>query len=417
MKVARLAMIAAVAILLAIGVSTTGNAFHSGGVAECVGCHEMHGASGPSLLKGTDQSSTCMQCHANSEVLNGGVGSSYHVVNYPTPASGVPPAEMTPGGDFAWLQKSYYFTVRGGANTDLGQTHGHNIIAADFTGYTVDTDNPTAPGGIFPSANLTCISCHNQHGKGRLLPGYTYGVTGAPIVGSGSYQSSPEPSNGLAVGVYRLLRFNETVGGVTFPLGPPLAITNSTYNRSEFYFQTRTAYGSGMSDFCGTCHPDMHSTAGFLRHPQGAVISGATQAKYNSYVKSGDLTGTSATAYLSLVPFEEGLTVSAASNATLKSHAVINNTQLGGMSGAATVMCVSCHRSHASGFPEMTRWNNEGEFMVYNGVYPGTDTTPTVPQFARGRSSVETAASYYNKPVSSFATYQRVLCNKCHAQD
>ena len=416
MKVARLAMIAAVAILLAIGVSTTSNAFHSGGVAECVGCHEMHGAAGASLLKGVDPSSTCMlNCHANAET----VGSSYHVVNYPTPGAGVAPAEMTPGGDFAWLQKTYIFTVRGSLNTDLGQTHGHNIIAGGFTGYTVDTDNPTAPGGTFNSNNLACNSCHDQHGKTRLLPGLTFANTGAPIIGSGSYQSSPEPSNGYAVGVYRLLRSSfstDNPAGVSFP-APPLAITNSSYNRSEFYNQTRTAYSTGMSEYCSACHPDMHSTAGILRHPTAQTVSGTLMGQYNTYVKSGDLTGSSATAYLSLVPFEEGLALSSANLATLKSHAVTNGSQLGGMTATSQVMCLSCHRAHASGFPEMTRWNNEGEFMVYNGFYPGTDTTPAVPQVARGRTGAETAASYYNKPVTSFATYQRVLCNKCHAKD
>jgi predicted CXXCH cytochrome family protein len=410
-------MIAAVAILLAIGVSTTSNAFHSGGVAECVGCHEMHGAAGASLLKGSDPSSTCMlNCHANSET----VGSSYHVVNYPTPGAGIAPAEMTPGGDFAWLQKNYYFVVRGSLNTDLGQTHGHNIIAADFTGYTVDTTNPTSPGGSFVSANLSCISCHDQHGQTRMLPGYTYGLTGAPIVSSGSYQNSADPTTGQARGVYRLLRSaisQRNPAGATFPATPPLAVTNSSYNRSEFYFQTRTAYGSGMSEYCNACHAEMHSTTGILRHPTAQTVTGTLMGQYNSYVKSGDLTGSASSAYSSLVPFEEGVALSQTGLDQLQSHAQINDSQLGGMTATSAVMCVSCHRSHASGFPEMTRWNNEGEFMVYNGLYPGTDTTPTVPQFARGRSGAETAASYYNKPVTSFATYQRVLCNKCHAKD
>jgi hypothetical protein len=29
----------------------------------------------------------------------------------------------------------------------------------------------------------------------------------------------------------------------------------------------------------------------------------------------------------------------------------------------------------------------------------------------------ETNAAYYDRPVTKFATYQRVLCNKCHAKD
>jgi hypothetical protein len=55
--------------------------------------------------------------------------------------------------------------------------------------------------------------------------------------------------------------------------------------------------------------------------------------------------------------------------------------------------------------------------MTYQGNWPGTDTTPTVPQFARGRTGAETQAAYYDRAATTFASYQRVLCNKCHAQD
>jgi hypothetical protein len=65
----------------------------------------------------------------------------------------------------------------------------------------------------------------------------------------------------------------------------------------------------------------------------------------------------------------------------------------------------------------MLRWQMEGEFIVYDSNYPGTDTTPAVPQFARGRTGLETQAAYYDRPVTVFASYQRVLCNKCHGQD
>jgi len=62
------------------------------------------------------------------------------------------------------------------------------------------------------------------------------------------------------------------------------------------------------------------------------------------------------------------------------------------------------------------RFNVEGEFMVYNSLYPGTDNASTV-NYARGRLSAETKAAYYDRPVTAFASYQRVLCNKCHAKD
>ena len=153
-------------MLLGFFLVPPGYAFHSGGVAECGGCHSMHGpnSAGSSLLIGSDQSSTCLSCHEHA----GDAGpSGYHIstASADMPA-GVPPLQRTPGGDFGWLKKSYAFAVRGTTIAEDGATHGHNIVAADF-GYEVDPINSAAPGGTFPSAQLACNSCHDPHGKYR----------------------------------------------------------------------------------------------------------------------------------------------------------------------------------------------------------------------------------------------------------
>ena len=66
----------AVAAAFALGFGQA-YAFHSGGVAECGGCHEMHNAASASfLLVATDASSTCLSCHEHA----GDTGpSSYHI--------------------------------------------------------------------------------------------------------------------------------------------------------------------------------------------------------------------------------------------------------------------------------------------------------------------------------------------------
>jgi predicted CXXCH cytochrome family protein len=410
MKIERLGILLIVAVLVSFGLSYNSFAFHSGGVADCMGCHEMHNAKGTNLLQASDASSTCLNCHAGS-----GNFSVLTPVSQLTP--GIAPLNMGPGGDFGWLRKDYFFTVRGAPSTEMGQTHGHNVIATDF-GLSVDTDNPTAPGGTFTSSLLACTSCHDMHGQGRYLTTGVYAKTGQAVYTSGSYGALPsvQASGNYATGVYRLLRGGgDTLNGVTFTLNPPVVVTNSNYNRSEFYTQTRTAYGSAMSDFCGVCHPDMHTTAGIIRHPTGVVMSGTVQGNYNSYVKSGDMTGVTTSSYLSLVPYEEGLTYSTANINLLKSHAQTDDSQLVGPSGGATIMCLSCHRAHATGFSTMTRWQTVTDFIVSNALYPGTDNSESA--LAQGHSSQETAAAYYNRNVTKFAGYQRQLCNKCHAMD
>lgn len=410
------------AALMLLFAASNSQAFHAGGVAECSGCHSMHKpkAGGSFLLVGTDPSSTCLSCHQNAADTG---PSSYHIS---TAEAGMPvgvaPLQRTPGGDFGWLKKSYTMTIRGTTSTEAGETHGHSIVATD-AGYVVDSGNVTAPGGAFASSNLGCTSCHDPHGRVRRLNDGSYvtaaalGSVGAPIVRSGSYNNSAAPLAGEAVGVYRLLRgMNDaSVAGVTFA-GVGIAIAPSTYNRTEAVTQTRVAYGAAgtntWGNWCASCHPSMHSSGNYV-HPVDQSLGSSTSNIYNAYVKSGDLSGVAASSFTSLVPFAENT----GDIATLQAHALNNDTYLNGPGTSDKVTCLSCHRAHASGWPEALRWNPEGEFMIYNSLFPGTDTTPTVPQFARGRLGAETQAAYYDRPVTKFASYQRVLCNKCHAKD
>lgn len=404
----------------------TPQAFHSGGVAECGGCHSMHSPSptGSFLLIGTDQSSTCLSCHQHAGDT---APTSYHVSTDPGDMPvGVPPKQRSPGGDFGWLKKTYDYTPRSGATPvhEAGDTHGHNIVAGDF-GYLVDATNTTAPGGTFPAAQLACNSCHDPHGSYRRRSDNTIGTSGGAIIASGSYKTSSvpgysdPPAAGSALGVYRLLAgAGYSKGGVTYN-GVPAAKAPNTYNQTEATNQVRVAYGVATTgghvtwgQWCSTCHPNMHSQGNYV-HPVDQALGSAVIANYNSYVKSGDMTGVAASSFTSLVPFANNTN----SYTTLAGVANNGSPTAAGPSDGDQVTCLSCHRAHASGFPEMLRFNMEGEFMIYNGQYPGTDTTPTAPQFAQGRLGAETQAGYYDRPVTTFANYQRVLCNKCHAKD
>lgn len=417
------AFVAATAFVLLLAGGTP-QAFHSGGVAECGGCHSMHSpkAGGSFLLVGTDPSSACLTCHQNA--LDTGP-SSYHVSTAPgSLGAGQAPLQRTPGGDFGWIKKDYTFTVRGTTSTEDGDTHGHNIIAADFA-YAVDGTNATAPGGAFASSQLACNSCHDPHGKYRRLPTGEIAQTGAPILASGSYATnstpgySDPPATGLALGVYRLLA-GAGYAKAAFP-GVPPAKAPATYNRTEASTQTRVAYGhsstangsTAWGEWCATCHGDMHSSGNYV-HPVDETLGSTVAGLYNAYIMTGNLTGVVGTSFSSLAPFMEN---NADYGVVLASHAKNDDSYLNGPASNDRVSCLSCHRAHASGWEYALRWNMEGEFMTVNSLYPGTDTTPTVPQFSRGRTSTETQAAYYDRPVTKFASYQRVFCNKCHAKD
>ena len=233
--------------------------------------------SGPYLLKGSDQSSACLNCHNSADTAPSG----YHIS---TDASklgpGLPPVEATPGGDFAWLKKTYNGLIRNTPTTWLGERHGHNIISADY-GYVADGKQTTAPGGTYPASNLACSSCHDPHGKYRRDATGAIATTGLPIFNSGSYNNSKDPVAGVAaVGVYRILggkgyQPKSLTGSFSFANDPMTAVVNSTYNRLETTGQTHVAYGQGSSEWCANCHGAMlensyQSGAVNHRHPAGS---------------------------------------------------------------------------------------------------------------------------------------------------
>jgi hypothetical protein len=414
MKVVKLSLILVAAAAVIIGLGTASYAFHSGGVAECMGCHNIHdGQSASALLIAGDITSTC----ANASCHGSPSAGSYHILT-PTSTAGVPPLQTTPGGDFGWLLKTYTWSPRSGtSSTEDGYEHGHSVVAVDLPGFTADPVNTVAPGGDMVAADLSCNSCHDNHGKLRRLSNGTFATTGAPIIGSGSYTNSADPAAGQAVGAYRLLRGPGSTagsGGKTFSVVFN-AVVASTYNRSEAISQTAMAYGKNISDWCATCHPDMNSyTSAKHTHPVNQGLSSAEVANYNAYLGSG-LTGNSG--FDTIVPFQDD---NVTSYVTLRANANIADYKTRDAATSSRVMCLSCHRAHASGFAHMTRWQNEGEFIAVDGVWPGTDSTSTIAtaaKYAMGRTTAETAAAYNYQPETKYASYQRSLCNKCHAKD
>ncbi len=405
------------------------HAFHNGSVGYCEGCHNMHLAEGAVpqesnnyLLLGSDQSSTCLLCHST----RGGTG-EFHFTTAGDPGPGQPPTQYTQGGDFFWLKKSYTWNFsRGASGHSMGERHGHSVVARDF-GYIQDATLLAAPGGNYPSSDLHCSSCHDPHGRYRIdITGAVVspapGTTVPPAVGSGSYGAMPTST--YAVGVYRLLagrgyQPGSVSGDFAFVEDPPYAVTPEDYNRKEDIADTRVAYGKGMSEWCENCHKNLHNegmTSG-LRHPagSGARFSMEVAKNYNAYVRSGDLTGSVSTSYTSLVPFEEGTS----DRSILASHARSDGTYRNGVDNDCNVMCLTCHRAHASGWDHITRWNAQSEFLTVAGIYPGIDATGTnlAAVNSAGRTQAEIQATFYGRPANFFATYQRSLCNKCHSTD
>lgn len=349
--------------LLFVAASTTGSlAFHDAGVADCAGCHTMHnsqdnlpvtasGDSYPYLLKAANSTDACLACHASYGQFYGGDGHG-------------------PGGDFYWLTKTFTWSAHGHNYESPGDSHGHNVISP-ANGILADQTLLTAPGGDFDSDWLTCTSCHDPHGNMnfRIL----YGSALGPIYVGGRYD---------------------------FTSDAPLAAGNArrTYIGSggEETNAQHTVYKSGMSDWCANCHEVFHSdnTIEFV-HDVEEDLNGLAD-NYNAYVSTDDQTGGDiATSYWGLVPFED---------VDVDLGTVDPGNYTTGPAANDQVMCVTCHRAHASAFTDIGRWDFGETFIIESHPASGDG----------GVDPSDLTNKYYQY---TFVDNQRSLCNKCHVKD
>ena len=343
--------------------AAAGFAFHDGGVAECAGCHTMHNSQDGALvdadnplgnaylLANGNPSDTCLRCHADYGQFADGLG-------------------YGPGGDFAWVTKTFTWSAHGSTTSSEGDSHGHNVISPAY-GIAADATLTTAPGGDFQSQYLGCTSCHDPHGNGSFR--FLYGAEG-PRYASGRYSFTAEAP--VALGNSR-----RTVVGA------------SNGNETD---SKHTIYKSGMADWCANCHESFHSdNTGNFVHPIGDMGS-TIAANYNAYISTEEVVGgNAATSYRGLVPFE-------AVNIDLTTVDSTNYTQ--GPTGVDQVMCLSCHRAHASAYGDATRWDMSETFLIDS--HPNTSDVDFV------------QADVDNKDYDYVLTVnQRSLCNKCHVKD
>lgn len=354
-KVMKRLFVVMMAVLFVASYSSAVMAFHDAGVAYCGGCHTMHNsqegalidsasATGNSyLLKKGTPSDTCLSCHAGyGQLTTDGLS-------------------LGPGGDFYWMKTDVSYVGHSGSTTTvLARKHGHNLNAPG-NALSEDTTLTTAPGGTYDATYMGCNSCHDPHGNANFRLLYGIGETAA------NYP-----------------------GGYDFTDGAPVAIGGSRKTKladsgAEKYAQ-HVGYQSGMSGWCANCHPNFHSgMTSNLVHPTGQNLGTDIANNYNAYVTTGTLTGDVSASYLGLVPFED------AANTTTTSTA--------GPTATSKVMCLTCHRAHASPYPDAGRWD-----------FAQTELSESHP-------AGEPYLAEWDGGNPLDLTHQRSLCNKCHIQD
>ena len=339
--VAGTGLIAAMCGLVLVGAAVRVAAgVHEGGVGACSYCHVMHAGGGvmtgnEDLLREESPSDVCLLCHA----------AAYGAVLGLDPLA--PPPERGPGNFVFLLEDNINDGPDGLTNPLGGDAAGHNIVAPGH-GLAGDGTYLNSPGGSYPAGSLGCTSCHDPHGNGNYR--FLYGA--GPVPPDQTF-SNPAP----------------TAVGLPFD-GPPESSSH------------HVAYLSGVSRWCGNCHGsylDRHNRWAGFKHTTDRSLSSRVIRRYNTYNGTADPSGGStATAYLAQVPFEDlSLTIDSTS----------------GPGSGSRIMCLTCHRAHATSGPRSGRWDFNVDTLGQDGVISGSYPLPNP----------------YPDPD------QDSLCRKCHS--
>ncbi len=347
----------------------------------CYNCHTMHnsqGNSGEALVynAATDSmviggpissllKSNCVGCHSSStsSTTYDLGGCTVPVVNYI--GSGEPSSYLA-GGNFFWVKEG---------NTNAHDSKGHNVFLNED-----DEDLAAgAPGGDHTTCGTN--SCHlnlSQPYADGGLPPYVdyddYGCKGCHL--NERHHAEDDDEEGLVTtieqGFYRFLAGHRNlangkgVHGYEDPgweAGQP-NLARGAANHNEYLGSPNATDlgfggtgGNGTTAFCTGCHGDFHSTdpnqegVVWIRHPSDAVIPAS--GEYDDVGGTGHL-------YDPLSPVAKQ-TINATPDTTV-------------VQGSDMVMCLSCHRPHATPYPDLLRWDYTSE-MIAGGTPAGDNYT------------------------------------------
>jgi len=239
----------------------------------------------------------CIGCHSSTttQTIIEDVNGSRIPIVYNT----VEPVNMLAGGNFYWLENTSDIE-------QIADARGHNVRTIDGNDYNLDF----APGGSNVEG-IECIDCH--------LPRHHSNDSQTVVDATGGWY-----------------RFLPNVKGIE---DPDWEQTKSPTKHNE-YKGGRPSSEKSISTFCSGCHPYFYSheeigdASPWRRHPADEILPGDDTKEYSGY-----------TQYNPLAPVARP----DLSDYTGPSSDVTPGTDM--------VMCLSCHRPHATPNADILRWN------------------------------------------------------------
>lgn len=386
--------VAASAVEAIPGTGPNAHLYHSDADLVCSDCHiqsvESTSPAGNWMesigLKKGDITDLCLSCHTEghntpytADLLDVAPG------NWTAPivktANGVvPPGVSMSAGDFYWSN----MYPRNGHNPAYSKGSIALPTSKQMASDPILGNRP--PGGEIKDGEWSCHSCHGSHSRfdagvsaWRQLKRKVNNVNVTGDVSSygvetakGSVIQDPtcEPIKSNSRG--------DIQGDDYLPTrkdGNPLEGANLFRPESD---SNKNVYRGGFSSFCAACHGDFHggnseaqSSAAssnrvggnWVRHPSNLRLGESSNygvAAYTAMVRNTQGTNPNPTGYDWKYPL-----VKADYDFSVKSAEV--SGQFRSVTGDDRIMCLTCHKAHASQFRNMTRWETEAHSFIRNG--------------------------------------------------
>ncbi len=308
----------------------------------CSSCHTMHNSQDGDPMNFDDSATPngaltrgdCLGCHGQPNASVNIIDNIPQVMN-----SG---ADLA-GGNFGYL--TGVRTLLGAATTS---TAGHNVIdigVAEVTHTTPPGDENTT--GI-TNLNFTCAGQYGCHGDRTATDNFS-AVSGGHHADDSvlKFGTISEAGQGGTVATsYRFLLGVKGGEHATWQDGATQVEHNEYKGATAGVEGTISTPGGGtISGLCSECHGEFHGVAADIggptgtaweRHPTDISLPTGEYATYN--------------------PDDSNLYSLEAPVARVTIPNASNSTVTPGGSDDDIVMCLSCHRAHASPYPDMLRW-------------------------------------------------------------
>ncbi len=329
-------------ILITISLAFLPGSVYGAITGDCSNCHTMHNsqngvavdASGPyeSLARGD-----CLGCHGSGSVNINGLD----------PVTGAPQVMHDGAGSAPDLAGGNFAYILGTKGSGASDAKGHNTVELGNPESTlVEPPGHHSPSGI--GVNVTCSGAKGCHGE-----------RAAGVAMKGAHHRNLSGQLNTADEAYNSYRFLMGVKGFENDGARKWQNFDADNHNEYFGAVTPMTYGAGncnichtargvqptnntISGYCGTCHREFHviegiggnTSAPFKRHPTDVLLPNS--GEYSSYNGAGNPYSVEAPVARTAVPGSIGNTVTP---------------------GTDVVMCLSCHKAHATDYPDMLRWD------------------------------------------------------------